>query len=106
MGRHVAWAALFLVGCASTVPLPTEREVTTARRTDPTATVESLKHGRERYVTKCSGCHSLHSPRDKTPAEWPLVLDEMSERAKCGADERRAIEQYLLAVDETPEASR
>jgi len=105
--RRLAWTAVLLAaGCASAVPLPTEREAETARRTDPTATVESLRSGRERYVTKCSGCHSLYSPRDKSPEEWPRLLDEMSAKAKCGAGDRRRIEQYLLAIARTPETNR
>ena len=103
--RRFAWSIVVTAGCVSAVPLPTEREAATARRTDPTATIESLKHGRDRYVTKCSGCHSLYAPRDKTASEWPPVLEKMSVKAKCGEEERRAIEQYLLAVVGTPDAN-
>jgi hypothetical protein len=94
------------VGCVSAVPYPTEREAATARRTDPSVTVASLARGRERYVTKCSGCHSLYSPRDKTTDEWPQVLDEMLVKSKSDGDDRRAIEQYVLAVAGTPEPNR
>ncbi len=102
MRRLIAAFAL-VAGCTTVIPYPTEREVATARQTDPAATVESLTHGRRRYVAKCAGCHYLRAPRDKTPDEWPGVLEDMTAKARCTAEDRRAITAYLLAVSGTPD---
>ncbi|HZV00849.1 MAG TPA: hypothetical protein VFF73_29300 [Planctomycetota bacterium] len=104
--RRLIAALAFVAGCTSVIHYPTEREVATARQTDPAATVESLTHGRKRYVAKCAGCHYLRSPRDETPDEWPGVLEEMTAKAKCSVADRKAITQYLLAVSGTPDAPR
>src|SRR5262249_34730082 len=98
MRRAVPILLAILAGCASAVPVPTERELAAARRDDPQATLDSLRFGRERYVARCSGCHALHGPRELSPAEWRAELDEMGAKAKCAPDERRAIERYLVAV--------
>jgi hypothetical protein len=100
--RRALALLILLAGCASVVPVPTERELAVARRDDPQATLASLSFGRERYVARCSGCHALHGPRELTPAEWRAELDEMAGKAKCTPDERRAIERYLVAVASAP----
>jgi hypothetical protein len=61
--------------------------------------VDDLEHGRSLLVAKCgSRCHKAPLPSDKVVSEWPKALDEMAPRANLTAPDRRAIEQYLLAM--------
>lgn len=59
---------------------------------------EERSIGRERFIARCSGCHSLPDPRDRRPDEWHVCLADMGPRAKLSLDERRAVERYLAAA--------
>ncbi|MBI3723390.1 hypothetical protein HY251_05475, partial [bacterium] len=65
--------APLLGACAasSVVPDPEERDVVRAQKLDAQADLSRLKHGRDRFVHRCSSCHDLPSPRDLKPEEWP-----------------------------------
>jgi len=58
-----------------------------------------LERGRELLVKKCGGsCHVVPLPTQHAPAEWPRMLDEMSERSGLDGTQRRLIEQYLITM--------
>lgn len=96
----IAAAAIALAaGCVSAiVPRPSEADARRARRSDPTADLAGLSRGRELYVRRCSGCHSLHPPTAIAAAQWPGVLEDMGPRARLHAGERRTVELYLVTI--------
>jgi hypothetical protein len=57
-----------------------------------------LQHGRELLVKKCSGCHRTPTPSQHLAGDWPGKLDEMAERSHLDVDQRRAIQDYLVAM--------
>lgn len=87
-----ALLALALFGCGGSLPRATEAD---ARRAN--LTVAALDAARERYVDKCSGCHSLRIPDEHRAADWPSLVDEMAEDARLEGDDRAVILQYLQA---------
>jgi len=91
--------ALALGACASTsVREPTARDATWARSRWPGTTVASLKEGRELYVSKCSGCHALHTPARVVAEGWPERFIEMARDAHLTIAERDLVAHYLLAA--------
>lgn len=62
-------------------------------------TLAELETGRELVVAKCgSRCHQPPLPSDHSASEWPRSMDEMAPRAAVTADERRAIERYMIVM--------
>jgi mono/diheme cytochrome c family protein len=69
----------------------------------------TLATGRERYASKCGGCHPLYAPASRTDAEWEHEVTEMRDRARLADDDVRAILAYLQAMNPTvdePEQTR
>ena len=85
---------LGLAGCVAGRP-PVATAIDAQRANVPLATLET---GRTLVIKKCGGCHATPMPSDHTAMEWPKSLDEMAGRANLANDERRAIEQYMLAM--------
>jgi len=97
-----ALAALALVvaagGCAR--PVPPRATALDAERAN--VSLAELEHGRELLIARCgSRCHQTPLPAAHTPATWPHSMDEMQERAHLTADERHAIERYLVTMSAT-----
>lgn len=88
-------ALLVAAGCARRMP----PRATAADAQRANLTLAQLEEGRKLVVAKCgSRCHQPPLPDDHTASEWPRSLDEMSPRAAITANERRAIEQYMIAM--------
>lgn len=91
-------SSVLLVGCVSAIPLPTEQDTEVGLRTYPGLTTEDLSRGRKLYVAKCAGCHTLFLPSDRPSAAWPMLVEQMSERASLSGAERGSIERYLATM--------
>jgi hypothetical protein len=68
----------------------------------PSASLETLTAGRETYVARCAGCHSLQPPKSQQADAWPKHLDKMQVEAKLKEPERELIEQYLVTLAARP----
>jgi hypothetical protein len=91
-------SSVLLGGCVSAIPLPTEQDTEVGLRTYPGLTTEELARGRKLYVAKCAGCHTLFLPSDRPAAAWPMLVEQMSERASLTGSERGSIERYLATI--------
>jgi mono/diheme cytochrome c family protein len=59
---------------------------------------QSLRRGRQIYLTKCSKCHSIE-PIDRYPVEeWRRILPEMAEETSLGVDELADLHGYILTA--------
>lgn len=58
----------------------------------------SLSRGREIYLSKCSGCHSIEPIDRYTVARWREILPDMGEEANLGTDELADLEAYILTA--------
>ncbi|HWU91572.1 MAG TPA: hypothetical protein VN253_30100 [Kofleriaceae bacterium] len=81
-------------GCAQR--LPPIATTDDARRAN--VELATLQEGRQLLLRKCGNCHRAPLPADHAAHEWPGKLDEMSARANLNPGQRRAIEQYLVAM--------
>ncbi len=53
-------------------------------------------HPGERIARRrCVSCHALPSPARRTPAEWRLVLDDMSREANLNAKEKALVYEWV-----------
>jgi mono/diheme cytochrome c family protein len=87
-------AAPACAGLALPGPLDAER----AQARYPKASVQSLTEGRQLFVSRCSGCHTLPRPTAHGPSEWPSVIGEMARDAKLDPAQRELVEQYLVTM--------
>lgn len=87
--------AAMLTGCSSSIPIPTEDDVRTFNTSGDSISVDELRANRELYITKCSGCHSLHVPSQFSKNEWALILPAMNLKSKLNTQESERIKQYL-----------
>ena len=88
---------LHLVSCAASLPDPTTTEAERAAELWPGATLNDLVSGRGRYIEKCSGCHSLSSPKRYSDREWDTIVTRMKMRAKLSPNEEALILEYLVS---------
>ena len=91
-----ACAALaFGAGCASGL-LPFTGIDAAASKRWPGITEEEVYRGRSLYRDQCSGCHSLHSPAEFSPAQWDTILPVMQGKARTREADKMPMVQYVM----------
>jgi len=80
------------------VPHPSTADSQWAATRWPGTSQQTLVSGRDLYIRKCGGCHTLYTPAEVFGGDWPQNLYEMSERAKLSAGDRTTIARYIEAV--------
>ena len=92
-------------GCAS-LPEPQASDVERAKAKWTDVDLADLKRGREIYVLRCSGCHTLHLPNERSPDEWARIVAEMEneEEVSLTHQERESIVLYLVTLSGRPVA--
>lgn len=82
-------------GCQSLIPEPTLSDVEKAKSHWKNSSLELLRSGKNVYIVKCSGCHSLIPPQQHTYSKWSEELVVMNKKAKLDSLELVLIKQYL-----------
>lgn len=90
---------LLIAACSVTQHLqPTAADLVVAQQHIPGITLKELQDGYKIYVTNCSGCHSLHNPKEYTAGQWKPILSEMFEKAKMhDTKQNELVTSYLIA---------
>lgn len=52
--------------------------------------------GEKLYKERCSMCHALPKPEEKTEKQWPKIIEEMAANAQLGAKEKEVVLKYLV----------
>jgi len=92
--------AAALGACAPSMPVPSANDATMATKRYPGVTVEELTAGRTTYVSRCSRCHNLFRPSERSPEAWPAIVLDMGARAKLSPEETTAVERYVVTMSE------
>jgi len=95
---HFCFLFIVLFSCSGTVPEPTLEHGAWAAKKWPGTNVQSLSQGRELYIVKCSGCHSVKPPSLFSDAEWDTLLPPMKKQAKLKNEEYEKIFQYVITM--------
>lgn len=98
-------SVVMLSGCGGTLPLPTAEHRSYAQSRWQGKNV-NLDLGRDMYIEKCSGCHSLIAPTKFGEEKWVEEIKEMKVKAKLSDDEEFAILTYVLTEASVPRKSR
>jgi hypothetical protein len=85
-----------LAGCVVYLPEP---DALMAGGDD--ARLGDLREGRQLYINKCSGCHSLFPVDKYDGARWTAEVDEMLQlkKVKLTVEDRNKILGYLTAAN-------
>jgi hypothetical protein len=88
---------VFIAGCSKkTVPAKTAE--LPVRVTAPAVELtESLKAGKQLYMSKCGNCHGLYRADDYTVKAWLPIIDRMSVKAKLNESEKMSVLAYVQA---------
>lgn len=95
----LALAAL-LGACAPALPQPSADDARAATARYHDVTLAELEAGRSAYVSRCSQCHNLFDPRDRTAAAWPAIVKDMGARGNLDAADLQKIERYVVTMSE------
>ncbi len=87
-----------LAACAPAVVHPAAQDVAWAERKWPGTTLAELTRGRQIYVAKCAGCHSLRRPEEYPPRVWEAWIAEMEEDSELLPEESGAVLRYLAST--------
>ncbi len=82
-----------MYSCGSSIPLSDATHEAWAKKRWSNI---DLSVSRELYVTNCSGCHRLHSPKEYTMGEWGVIFSEMSVKAHMSEQDSISVIAYLL----------
>ena len=86
-------ALVLLAACGAPPPVATAADAQRAN-----VELAELQQGRQIVVTKCAGCHDAPLPS----GPWRKNLDDMANKAKLGAEERRLLVQYMEVMGPLP----
>jgi len=89
-----------LSACAAGVARPDPNDARWASERWPGTTVADLSRGQDIFVARCSSCHALPRPGNKSPDEWAGVLDEMGAKAKLSTTDQDLVLRYLSTASE------
>lgn len=79
-------------------PRLTEAQVKAAQSRWPQSGPEDLENGRVLYKVRCSTCHALEAPSERTLEDWERVLLEMQPHAHLTDAQRESVFRYLWAA--------
>ena len=87
---------IIVAACSTALYMPA-RDLSTSE-----ISYKELVSGREIYINKCGGCHSLIIPERYNAKEWNTWVDKMGPKAKLTDKEKHLVMKYL-AKDVDPE---
>lgn len=91
-------ASVFGAGCSRPSATPGAADAKWAEQRWPGTTIGQLEHGRGVFVSRCSSCHNLPDPAQKTADEWPAAVEEMAERARLSERDKTSVVRYLATM--------
>ena len=92
--------AAVLASCTGQVPEPTSAHVARAQARWPDTTARDLRAGRELFVERCSGCHTLPRPSQHSAKEWPGIMAKMTPLVHMKPDQIEKVQRYLMVLSE------
>ncbi|MFA5833333.1 MAG: hypothetical protein WDA22_07650 [Bacteroidota bacterium] len=96
MKRFLFILIVCAAGCSTSIPIPSEDDLPVKPAMQNSISIEDLRSGRQLYITKCSGCHSLYLPSTYSAPQWDTILPMMALKSKITEIESGRIKQYLF----------
>lgn len=102
-----AFSTVVVIACSTVKTIEMDQStIERVKTVYPTLSLEDLNKGKKLYETKCSLCHGLDKPSNRTAEKWKHIVPEMVEIANkksevIASNEADLILKYLVSMSKT-----
>jgi cytochrome c len=102
-----AFSTVVVIACSTVKTIEMDQStIERVKTVYPTLSIEDLNKGKKLYETKCSLCHGLDKPSNRTAEKWKHIVPEMVEIANkksevIASNEADLILKYLVSMSKT-----
>ena len=103
----IAFSTVVVIACSTVKTIEMDQStIERVKKVYPTLSLEDLNKGKKLYETKCSLCHGLDKPSNRTADKWKHIVPEMVEIANkksevIASNEADLILKYLVTMSKT-----
>lgn len=103
----IAFSTVIVIACSTVKTIEMDQStIERVKTVYPTLSLEDLNKGKKLYETKCSLCHGLDKPSNRTADKWKHIVPEMVEMANkksevIASNEADLILKYLVTMSKT-----
>jgi cytochrome c len=103
----IAFSTVVVIACSTVKTIEMDQStIERVKTVYPTLSLEDLNKGKKLYETKCSLCHGLDKPSNRTADKWKHIVPEMVEIANkktevIASNEADLILKYLVSMSKT-----
>lgn len=103
----IAFSIVIVIACSTVKTIEMDQStIERVKTVYPTLSLEDLNKGKKLYETKCSLCHGLDKPSNRTADKWKHIVPEMVEMANkksevIASNEADLILKYLVTMSKT-----
>lgn len=103
MLKRMNWIALAMAGCVllalgmgvSVAIAGDDAAASMQEEEAPAATDKPALDGAKVYAWNCGSCHSERWPKERSDAEWEVIMAHMRVRANMTSEQAEAVLRYL-----------
>ncbi len=103
----IAFSTVVVIACSTVKTIEMDQStIERVKTVYPTLSLEDLNKGKKLYETKCSLCHGLDKPSNRTADKWKHIVPEMVQIANkksevIASNEADLILKYLVTMSKT-----
>ena len=103
----ISFSTVVVIACSTVKTIEMDQStIERVKKVYPTLSLEDLNKGKKLYETKCSLCHGLDKPSNRTADKWKHIVPEMVEIANkksevIASNEADLILKYLVSMSKT-----
>ena len=103
----IGFSTVVVIACSTVKTIEMDQStIERVKTVYPTLSLEDLNKGKKLYETKCSLCHGLDKPSNRTADKWKHIVPEMVEIANkksevIASNEADLILKYLVSMSKT-----
>jgi len=103
----IAFSTVVVIACSTVKTIEMDQStIERVKTVYPTLSLEDLNKGKKLYETKCSLCHGLDKPSNRTADKWKHIVPEMVQIANkksevIASNEADLILKYLVSMSKT-----
>ena len=92
----IAFSTVVVIACSTVKTIEMDQStIERVKKVYPTLSLEDLNKGKKLYETKCSLCHGLDKPFNRTADKWKHIVPEMVEIANKKSEVIASLECFI-----------
>jgi mono/diheme cytochrome c family protein len=88
-----------LAGCAPKIAPPGKAPAGTLSPTAEVTESSAIKRGKQLAVTKCIACHRFYFPKEYSPNEWDMIIEQKRNRLSLTQSQVDSLAAFLKKSD-------